>query len=68
MKIEVIITDDSGNTTKHTVDNSLLSIQNLESSANRYAENENSAYTNDYYGYLNGSKDMLRVFIPERDS
>ncbi len=66
MKIEITITDDSENITKHTADESLLSIQNLESAANRYAESENSAYTNDYYGYLKGAKDVLKIFIPEK--
>jgi len=43
----------------------LLSDENLESAANRYAESENSCYTNDYYGYLRGAKEVRALFIPK---
>jgi len=65
MKIEVKITDEAGNVQQYDVSGSLLSDENLESAANRYAESENSAYTNDYYGYLRGAKEVRALFIPK---
>ncbi len=50
---------------KTDVSGSLLSEQNLERCANLYAEQENSAYTNDYYGYLNGARQMANALVTE---
>ncbi len=47
------------------VSRSLLSEWNLERCANLYAEQENSAYTNDYYGYYNGAKQMGNAIVDE---
>lgn len=47
------------------VNGSLLSEQNLERCANLYAEQENNAYTNDYYGYLNGARQMANALVTE---
>jgi hypothetical protein len=65
MKIEVKITDEAGNVQQYDVSGSLLSDENLESAANRYAESENSCYINDYYGYLRGAKEVRALFIPK---
>lgn len=51
-----------GNT---NVSGSLLSELNLERCANLYAEQKNSAYTNDYYGYYNGAKQMGNAILNE---
>ena len=63
MKIEIKITDNSGEVQHYEVDESLLSDENLKSAASRYAESENSAYTNDYYGYLKGAEEIRSIFI-----
>ena len=34
----------------------------IEEMAKEYAENENSAYTNDYYGFINGFKKALTLY------
>jgi hypothetical protein len=47
------------------VSRSLLSERNLERCANLYAEQEKSAYTNDYYGYYNGAKQMGNAIVDE---
>lgn len=65
MRIEIRITSDDGSVHEYEIDKSLLSKDNLESAANRYAESENSCYTNDYYGYLNGAKDIIEMFIKQ---
>jgi hypothetical protein len=41
----------------------LLSDNNLIIKSDEYAKNENSAYTNDYYGYFNGAKDMGETIL-----
>jgi len=65
MEYKVQITDEAGNVQQYVVSSSLLSDENLESAANRYAESENSAYTNDFYGYLRGAKEVRALFIPK---
>lgn len=35
-----------------------LSDEKLDGKSQEYAEQECSCYTNDYYGYLNGAKDV----------
>ena len=34
----------------------------IEEMADEYAEGENSAYTNDYYGFINGFKKALILY------
>jgi len=34
----------------------------IEEMAKEYAESENSAYTNDYYGFINGFKKALTLY------
>lgn len=34
----------------------------IEEMAKEYAESENSAYTNDYYGFINGFKKALSLY------
>lgn len=67
MKIEVKITNDDGSINEYEIDSSLLSKENLESAANRYAESENSCYTNDYYGYLRGANEVVEIFTKKRN-
>lgn len=55
----------SPNDAKPLVSGSLLSEENLERCANLYAEQENSSYTNDYYGYYNGAKQMGNAILNE---
>lgn len=42
----------------------LPSDEEIERKATEYAENENSCYTNDYYGYVNGAKDVRSIASP----
>jgi len=65
MEITLNYTDEAGNVQQCAVSGSLLSDENLESAANRYAESENSCYINDYYGYLRGAKEVRALFIPK---
>lgn len=39
----------------------LPSDEEIKRKATEYAENENSCYTNDYYGYVNGAKDVRSI-------
>ena len=39
-----------------------ISEQQIEEMAKEYAENENSAYTNDYYGFISGFKKALALY------
>jgi hypothetical protein len=55
----------SQNCSKPIVSGSLLSEANLERCSNLYAEAENNAYTNDYYGYYNGAKQMGNAILNE---
>ena len=43
------------------LDNMNISKEEIEKLAEEYAENENSCYTNDYYGFINGFNKALSL-------
>lgn len=59
------VTSSSQTIAQPIISGSLLSEENLERCANLYAEQENNVYTNDYYGYYNGAKQMGNAILNE---
>jgi hypothetical protein len=39
----------------------------LEEAAEKYAQEENSCYTNDYYGFINGAKWQAEIMYSEEE-
>jgi hypothetical protein len=65
MKITVTIEFDNGQVQTKEIDPISLKEEALKDKAEEYAENENSCYNNDYYGFYNGANHVVKHFIGE---